>query len=105
MNGALMVEEKRLLAAIEARADELTALLGDLVRAPSENPPGDTRAAAHVVTVWLKQQGLQAEVIGSAVERPSLLVHWFFPAASDGGTPGPRLVFLSHLDTVPLGEP
>src|SRR5579883_1157791 len=105
MAGGLRVDEARLAATIEARADELAALLRDLVRAPSVNPPGDTRAAAAVVTAWLAHQGLRAEVSGSAPERPSVVArHTFGMARGAAPTAGPRLLFLSHLDTVPLGD-
>ena len=73
MTDGLTADEGRLIAAIEARADELVALLRDLVRAPSVNPPGDTSAAAQVVIAWLERHGLAHEVAGSAPERPSVV--------------------------------
>src|SRR5687767_10733760 len=92
-------DESRLLAAVDVRADELATLLRDLVRAPSVNPPGDTRAAAAVARDYLARQGVAHQLLGAAPERPSLLagqpLHATTPAAS------PRLLFLSHLDTVP----
>ena len=105
MADGLSPGEARLVAAIDARADELWALLRDLVRAPSLNPPGDTRAAAQVVTAWLEHQGFRPEVAGSAPERPSVVVRQALgPPGRSGGATGPRLLFLSHLDTVPLGD-
>jgi len=102
---ALSGDEARLLATIDARAEELWALLRDLVRAPSVNPPGDTRAAAQVVTSWLERQGLRPEVMGSAPERPSVVVRQAFGSfGAPAGAAGQRLLFLSHLDTVPLGD-
>jgi succinyl-diaminopimelate desuccinylase len=97
--------EARLTQAIDARADELRASLSDLVRAPSVNPPGDTRAAAQVVTAWLKRHGLRPQVMGSAPERPSVVArHVFTPADGAAAASAPHLLFLSHLDTVPLGD-
>jgi succinyl-diaminopimelate desuccinylase len=104
MSDALSAAEARLMAAIDARGDELAALLRDLVRAPSENPPGDTGAAAGVATAWLNGQGLASEVTGSAPDRPSVVVRRNFDSPPTNGAAGPCLVFLSHLDTVPLGE-
>src|SRR3954468_6434931 len=96
-------DERRLVAAIDARADEVAALLRDLVRAPSINPPGNTRAAAHVVTTWLQQRGLAFEVAGSASDRPSVVARLRLGAAGDAHAAGTaRLLLLSHLDTVPL---
>jgi succinyl-diaminopimelate desuccinylase len=90
-------EAALLLAAVEARAGELYDLLAELVRAPSTNPPGDTRAAAAVASTYLASGGLDARQLGAAPERPSVI------ATLDGAAP--RLLFLSHLDTVPLGSP
>jgi acetylornithine deacetylase/succinyl-diaminopimelate desuccinylase family protein len=97
----LTADEARLLDAIDARAGEACELLRDLVRAPSVNPPGDTRAAAQVVTGWLARHGLRAEMDGSAAERPSVVARHVFDAAAGAA---PHLLFLSHLDTVPLGD-
>ncbi len=94
--------EAAVLAAIGRRADELIDLLGDLVRAPSVNPPGDTRQVAEVARAYLARVGFQPHVVGAAPERPSVLATYAPPGLAPGA---PRLLFLSHLDTVPLGEP
>src|SRR5712692_7930673 len=93
---SLDAAEARLVAAVDARADELVELLRALVRAPSINPPGDTRAAAAVAAAYLERSGAAPRVKGESVERPSVL--------AEIGHGEPRLVFLSHLDTVPLGS-
>src|SRR5262245_25986425 len=88
--------EQRLVAAVDAGATEVEALLRELVRARSPNPPGDTRAPAAVVADYLADQGITAQVEGATDERPSVL-------AAVGQGPYP-LLYLSHLDTVPLGR-
>jgi acetylornithine deacetylase/succinyl-diaminopimelate desuccinylase family protein len=85
-----------LLAAIDARHEELVRLLGDLVRATSVNPPGDTCAAAQVALDYLQLANVPARAIGSAGDRPSVL------AGSEDASVD--LLLLSHLDTVPLGD-
>jgi acetylornithine deacetylase/succinyl-diaminopimelate desuccinylase family protein len=95
--------QARLLAAVDARADELAALLRELVRAPSVNPPGDTRAAADAVEAYLARAGLPSQRAGAAPDRPSVLAA--YPAGDPPRPDAPRLLFLSHLDTVPLGSP
>ena len=42
-----------LLAVIAAEEGALVGMLSDFVRAPSPNPPGDTRAAAAVLARWV----------------------------------------------------
>ena len=96
-------DEARLLAAVDTRADELCSLVRELVRAPSVNPPGDTRAAAAVAQDYLARQGVTSRLVAAAPERPSVLAQ-HSPAGARLDV-APRLLFLSHLDTVPLGSP
>src|SRR6516162_9979722 len=53
----------QILKQIDERQEEWLRLLSELVRRPSENPPGDTRAAADCVVEHLKRQGYAPEVI------------------------------------------
>jgi succinyl-diaminopimelate desuccinylase len=87
-----------LLALAEARADELLQLAQDLLAAPSENPPGDTTAAAAVVTAYIERQRLAYRTIAPQASMPNLV------ATVEGGRPGPHLVFNGHLDTFPAGD-
>ena len=88
-----------LSAAIQESYPALEALCADLVRIPSENPPGDTQAlAARVETFLAAIPGMQVRrVIGRA------------PAVNligrlAGAVPGRRLLFNGHLDTFPAGD-
>ena len=69
----------------------------DLVRVPSENPPGDERAVATAVIPYLEAIGCQVVEIEPAPERISLV------ATLDSGRPGPTLAVNGHLDVVPAG--
>jgi succinyl-diaminopimelate desuccinylase len=96
-------DESRAVAAVEAQAESLLALLQALVQAPSLNPPGDTRAATTVAADWLGARYIACRLVGAAPERPSLLAE---AQPFDSPPPNhPRLLYLSHLDTVPLGNP
>src|SRR5215468_6282055 len=53
----------QILEQIDDRQEDWLRLLTELVRRPSENPPGDTRAAADCVVEHLKRQGYAPEVI------------------------------------------
>lgn len=77
--------------------DEVVALLSELIRTPSPNPPGDTSAVAGVVTRYLKEAGIPVEIVGSDEARPSVI-------ARIGDSSGPVLGFNSHLDTVGTGS-
>ena len=53
-----------LLARIEAKREEVTALTQDLVRIPTVNPPGDAyEACAHFVGERLARRGFAVEYV------------------------------------------
>ena len=88
-----------LASAVSASNDRLIEHCASLVRARSENPPGDTREIAAVVAQFLRR------VPGAEVEEPVLetpIVN--VVARIKGFAPGRRLVFNGHLDTYPVGE-
>ncbi len=87
-----------LLKAVDAREREWLALVSGLVRQPSPNPPGDTRAAAAFVLAWLAERGHPGEVIAGQPALPNVV------ATLDNG-PGRHLVLNGHLDTFPVGDP
>ena len=88
-----MVSESELLAAIDR--SELTALLQELVRRPSENPPGGEEAVARFLVERCRELGLDAQLDDVAPGRPNVYV-------GPAGQPG--ILFLGHTDTVPAGE-
>lgn len=95
MSGALSTALREALA---QDADALLALCGDLVAAPSPQPKGDTTAPAAVVLDWLSSRGLEAETVARRPEKPNIIVR----CTGDAG-PGPHLIMLGHLDTLPDG--
>lgn len=76
----------------------LVALLQDLVRTRSYNPPGEEAAIGRKVAAWLEQAGLAVTLQAAAPDRSNVI----------GRLPGtggrPALVLCAHLDTVPPGE-
>jgi succinyl-diaminopimelate desuccinylase len=86
---------KRVRASREALVDATIRL----VRAPSANPPGDTKAVAKIAAELLaRTPGIEVEVAAS--EPPIVNVI----ARVRGNGPGRRLVFNGHLDTFPAGD-
>jgi acetylornithine deacetylase/succinyl-diaminopimelate desuccinylase len=77
--------------------DALLQCARELVRVPSENPPGDERAAAAAVRPHLEALGCQIAEIEPAPGRVSLM------ATLSSGRPGPTLAVNGHLDVVPAG--
>jgi acetylornithine deacetylase/succinyl-diaminopimelate desuccinylase-like protein len=82
-----------------ARRDRLAELCAGLVRTPSENPPGDTRAVAGLAAGLLRRlPGAEVEEVAADPAVVNVV------ARVRGHAPGRRLVFSGHLDTFPAGD-
>lgn len=73
--------------------DEVVEMCRDLVRAPSENPPGNEEAVAKVVETWLATLDLGCEFVTPLPGRVSTVSSW--------GTGDRTLLFNGHYDVVP----
>lgn len=78
---------------------EVIDLTRDLVRIPSENPTGSEAAVGDYVYQWLTQDDL--EIWREPVEGDRFNVVARLPGRDPDA---PRLVWLAHMDTVPVGE-
>jgi succinyl-diaminopimelate desuccinylase len=90
-----MSTDLRALVDAHVSEEEVVAVCRDLVRAPSENPPGDEEAVASVSEAWLDRLGLTHERVTPAPGRPSVLSSW-------GGGDERTLLFNGHYDVVPV---
>lgn len=90
--------ESRVLDAVDDSADELLELAGLLIRTPSENPPGDCRQIAGVISGYLADHGVAAESFDAGEGRVSVVSH--------RGEKGEHrhLAFAGHHDVVPVGD-
>jgi acetylornithine deacetylase/succinyl-diaminopimelate desuccinylase-like protein len=70
------------------------ALLQDLIRFDTVNPPGNERVAQEHLAGMLEGADLEVELLGRTPERPNLV------ARLRGTGDGPSLCLLSHVDTV-----
>jgi acetylornithine deacetylase/succinyl-diaminopimelate desuccinylase-like protein len=70
------------------------ALLQELIRLDTVNPPGNERAAIEHLERYLGHAGFDTEILAADAERPNLV------ATLDGEGDGPVLVLLGHVDTV-----
>lgn len=86
------------LQRIKEREGEIVTLLSELVKRPSENPPGDTRLVADFVVDSLRARGFAPEVI---TPRPGMVNA---VVAVDGSGPGRHMILNGHLDTFPIGD-
>ncbi|KAI1866552.1 hypothetical protein JX265_007853 [Neoarthrinium moseri] len=74
-------------------------LLQGFVQAPSPNPPGDTTAAAAVLTEYLTEKGIPYQLITAKPGCPNLVSEF-----AGGKGPGPRVVLNGHIDVFPAGD-
>ena len=74
--------------------EEATDLLQRLIRLDTVNPPGNETVAAELLRDYLAESGIEAELYAKVPERANLV------ARIPGRGEGPRLVLLSHTDTV-----
>jgi succinyl-diaminopimelate desuccinylase len=78
--------------------ERIITLVRDMVRIPSENPPGDTTELYAFIADFLKRQGLDYETVAPVPEWPNLV------ASIEGRQPGKHLVLNGHLDIFPAGD-
>jgi acetylornithine deacetylase/succinyl-diaminopimelate desuccinylase-like protein len=74
--------------------EEATDLLQRLIRLDTVNPPGNETIAAELLRDYLAESGVEAELYAKVPERANLVAR--IPGRGDG----PRLLLLSHTDTV-----
>ena len=99
MAGSLAEARARFAARVRAARERLVALAVELVRAGSENPPGDTEAVVRVIERALAAvPGLSLRRIVARAPVVNLVARLPFAA------PGRRLVMSGHLDTFPVGD-
>jgi succinyl-diaminopimelate desuccinylase len=97
--GTTVEVRTQLESRLQSERDEIVRLVQDMVRIPSENPPGDTTALMEFVTRYLETRGIDYEVVAPQPMMPNLV------ATIEGGEPGKHLVLNGHLDAFPAGDP
>ena len=89
---------ERLLGWIDGERARQVDLLRSLTRIDTGNPPGDTRAAADLVSRFLSDEGLSWRTEAPRPEMPNLI------SPFRGRGEGRHLVLNGHLDVFPPGD-
>lgn len=98
MNGLNELLKKKLLRHIEDGRADIVQLCSELVKIPSENPPGDVKDIASFIEDWLETRGLKVEAYEPERGRVSLI-------SKIGETDRPAIILNGHMDVVPAGNP
>lgn len=91
--------KQRWIDEVEARRDELLQLCSDLIRFPSENPPGDSRDISQFIVNYLAEAGIETAVHDAGDHMLNLIASIGDSAASDR-----HLIYCGHTDVVPAGD-
>jgi acetylornithine deacetylase/succinyl-diaminopimelate desuccinylase-like protein len=78
-----------------ALRDETAALLRELIRIDTSNPPGNETPAALLLQEYLEASGVECELVARDPARANLI------ARIPGSGGGPSLALLGHTDVVP----
>ncbi|MHA6530774.1 M20 family metallopeptidase [Paenibacillus sp. BAC0078] len=93
--------KSKVLSAIDEEQEQLLELCSQLIRFPSENPPGDSRDISAFIMDYLKQAGIDTEV-HPATETMLNLVSTLKTEAK--APSDKKLIFCGHTDVVPAGD-
>lgn len=93
--------EQVLATEIDRTADELVTLAGDLIKIPSENPPGDCTEVATFIADHLRSNGIEVDVLDADRGRLNVVSH---RRLEGEGSDGRHLVLAGHHDVVPVGD-
>lgn len=85
---------------IDERSADVVNLCRDMIKIPSDNPPGDTTELASFLKGYLEERGIRVDVYEPLKGSPNLV------ATIEGSKPGPHLILNGHLDQFPaeVGE-
>ena len=92
-------KKTRLIDIVSRRRSELVELCSNLVKIPSDNPPGDTTPLAMFIVDYLSERGVDVEKYEPQSGIVNLVAH--------AGEGSPHLILNGHLDQFPgdVGEP
>ena len=77
--------------------EDLINMCCDMIKIPSENPPGNVESIITYITDYMDKCGIEYEVIRATPECPNIIARY-------GNPNGKRLVFNGHCDVVPAGD-
>ncbi|MCL6560425.1 MAG: hypothetical protein K6U74_16860, partial [Firmicutes bacterium] len=74
--------------------DHLVGLARELVRVPTENPPGNYEEILPVLSAAMQDAGLEVRIVRGQHDKPNVVGIW--RGSHDGGGPRRALLFSGH---------
>ena len=96
--------KENLIKLIDSESSKHIELLQALIRAPTPNPPGDTRAGIDVAKQFLDKVNISHEIIAPKPESPNLLSVLRGKLQSDTAQKSRTLVLNGHIDQFPVSD-
>ena len=94
----MVLGEELILNEIENNAEEYIEFLKKLIQSESINPPGNEKNVALKIERYLKDAGINCEIIPFGDNRANLM------ATLHDNFDGKNLIYNGHMDVVPLGS-
>jgi len=89
----------KLIQYLDNRSDNIIKLLQQLIKAPSENPPGNEVEVTNIIIESIENLGIKDyRVVQKSKKRPNII------ARIEGKRPGRHLILNAHTDTMPAGD-
>lgn len=89
---------KKIISEVESLQEEFIEFVQELIKTPSENPPGNESDVAEVITRRAKKLGMpEPKELAKKGNRPNLIFE------IEGKGDGPTLMYNGHMDTKPVG--
>lgn len=94
----LMDIKSRLLSEVKSKSSEIIGLASDLIKIPSENPPGNVDKITEFLVKYLRDMSVDVQLVEGVKGKPNLI-------CQTGSTQGSRTLLLNgHTDVVPAGS-
>jgi len=90
--------KEKVLNAIDEKKGEIINLCSDIIRIPSDNPPGYTTKLAGFIREKLEEKNFRVDVYEPKKDMPNLV------SQLSGSREKPNLVMNPHMDTFPAGD-
>ncbi|WP_066497385.1 M20 family metallopeptidase [Abyssisolibacter fermentans] len=89
--------KEKLWKLVDDNKDELLNLVSNLIKIPSENPPGDMEEVVSFITSYLGEADIKYDIVRPKADKPNVI-------AAMGEGKGKTLVMNGHCDVVPAGD-